>query len=625
MKSPKMYEGGIQSYSRSSKTVPADGCGVKWSRGFCFRPEGRIVIAAIFCLLSWLPRGEAAERAVSLVQSALRSEIDLDLDERHRLLEAALVLAPNLAEAHWARGEVRVNGQWRSLESIAVEASARSDLKEYESERSRSGDTIEGHARMADYCHKHRLAGQERAHWSAVLTLDPNHAAARQRLGQINLNGVWIDERELEQQRKTERATYDYCIKHSTALSRLLNGLDNKSLTSEQVVTQLARFRDPLVIPWLEFYLSSRGAAGGKCTVAALGSISAPEASVSLVRHALDFPHESVRIAATDLLKRRDEQSYIPVLLAALKSPVTRRDQFAITRGNLLIWRRSIFAESQDSKQAVTFDRKFSLDESFPNANAATADWTQRAMLDGNMELNQLNAQIKSTNHRVMELLENVTLESSSPPLPTFAERKRTPEEWWNWWNDRIESFPSGAKPVLARYEVAFVPAVVIQEASRPRSECLAPGTEICTQVGPIAVDDIQIGDMVLTQNQRTGELKFVPVLATSKRPPEPLVCLTIGSETIRATGGHPFWVSGKGWIKARSLQPGMGLHTAAGVVMLDGIEQETQRTATHNLIVDECHSYFVGQHKILSHDNTVREPVAHCVPGLSSSEVNPH
>jgi hypothetical protein len=75
--------------------------------------------------------------------------------------------------------------------------------------------------------------------------------------------------------------------------------------------------------------------------------------------------------------------------------------------------------------------------------------------------------------------------------------------------------------------------------------------------------------------------------------------------------------VSGQGWIKARSLEPGMGLHTARGVVMLDAIEEETKSTKTYNLIVDECHSYFVGRNLILSHDNTVREPVANRVPGL--------
>ena len=135
--------------------------------------------------------------------------------------------------------------------------------------------------------------------------------------------------------------------------------------------------------------------------------------------------------------------------------------------------------------------------------------------------------------------------------------------------------------------------------------------------MGPVAVDQIHTGDLVLTQNLRSGELKFAPVLSTSNRPPELLLRLRFGREIIRATGGHPFWVSGKGWVKARSLEPGMALHTAHGIVELDSIDEEKEVAKAYNLIVDECHSYFVGEKLILSHDNSTREPVANPVPGL--------
>ena len=38
---------------------------------------------------------------------------------------------------------------------------------------------------------------------------------------------------------------------------------------------------------------------------------------------------------------------------------------------------------------------------------------------------------------------------------------------------------------------------------------------------------------------------------------------------------------------------------------------------ATYNLIVADFHTYFVGEGKILSHDNTIREPTVALVPGL--------
>jgi hypothetical protein len=39
----------------------------------------------------------------------------------------------------------------------------------------------------------------------------------------------------------------------------------------------------------------------------------------------------------------------------------------------------------------------------------------------------------------------------------------------------------------------------------------------------------------------------------------------------------------------------------------------------TYNLIVDSFHTYFVGEGKVLCHDNTVRRPTHCAVPGLSN------
>jgi hypothetical protein len=85
----------------------------------------------------------------------------------------------------------------------------------------------------------------------------------------------------------------------------------------------------------------------------------------------------------------------------------------------------------------------------------------------------------------------------------------------------------------------------------------------------------------------------------------------------MEATGGHVFWASGKGWMKARDLQPERRLHTILGTVDVDHVEPgEPQET--FNLVVADFHTYFVGQAKILTHDNTIRRPTTCVVPGLT-------
>jgi hypothetical protein len=59
-----------------------------------------------------------------------------------------------------------------------------------------------------------------------------------------------------------------------------------------------------------------------------------------------------------------------------------------------------------------------------------------------------------------------------------------------------------------------------------------------------------------------------------------------------------------------------MELHTSAGSVTVSAVEAG-RHSETHNLIVADFHSYFAGQSRLLSHDNTVRRATSATVPGL--------
>ena len=142
-------------------------------------------------------------------------------------------------------------------------------------------------------------------------------------------------------------------------------------------------------------------------------------------------------------------------------------------------------------------------------------------------------------------------------------------------------------------------------------------GTPVWTELGPVAIEKIKIGDRVLACDCDTGELLLKPVLKTIINPGKDIFRLRMKNETLEVTGGHVFWVSGKGWIKARQLQPEMRFHTLKGTVDLIEVEQHGKQD-TYNLVVADFHSYFVGKEKILTHDNTIRKPTDCVVPGLA-------
>jgi hypothetical protein len=87
------------------------------------------------------------------------------------------------------------------------------------------------------------------------------------------------------------------------------------------------------------------------------------------------------------------------------------------------------------------------------------------------------------------------------------------------------------------------------------------------------------------------------------------------------ATPSHPFWVDGQGWRLTKQLEIGNALHSVSGCFPVESIEEvETDPTKngySYNLIVADFSTYFVGDHGILVHDNTARQPTSSLVPGL--------
>jgi hypothetical protein len=140
-----------------------------------------------------------------------------------------------------------------------------------------------------------------------------------------------------------------------------------------------------------------------------------------------------------------------------------------------------------------------------------------------------------------------------------------------------------------------------VRRPESQRKECLAGGTPILTQRGPVAIERIRIGDLVLAKHFETGEVQFQPVLRTTTRAPEPLIRIILAenadgkNQVIRASGGHPFWVSGKGWVRARELTTGSRLHGLERFMDVKDLEVEEKPTKTYNFVVSEFHSYFVG------------------------------
>jgi hypothetical protein len=151
--------------------------------------------------------------------------------------------------------------------------------------------------------------------------------------------------------------------------------------------------------------------------------------------------------------------------------------------------------------------------------------------------------------------------------------------------------------------------------------ECFAAETPIETFEGARPIELVQAGDRVLSQNVETGELEYKTVLRRTLRRGADLMELTLGMETLVVTPGHPFFVVGKGWQVAKHLQAGDRLATANGIVAVEKIQSCASREV-YNLVVSDFSTFFVGNRRLLVHDDLpIRETTA-LLPGLTIADI---
>gem|GEM_PF-2131428 len=145
---------------------------------------------------------------------------------------------------------------------------------------------------------------------------------------------------------------------------------------------------------------------------------------------------------------------------------------------------------------------------------------------------------------------------------------------------------------------------------------CFVAGTPVLTDKGKKTIENIKVGDMVYSMNEKTGEFGYKKVVKLFVNPAHDLVRVKVGNgQTIEATKEHPFFVIGsdsKGtWIAAGNLKKGMKLLDAKGnYVEVEGIEIIKRDTTVYNFEVEDWHTYFVGEGSVVVHNTcTYSEP----------------
>jgi hypothetical protein len=610
--------------------------GVKW------------VIWAVVVAASWqwpLPvkaatKAEKAE-AAKLVDETLRREAREGVENRRELLSPALGLTPPCEPAYWQSGFAYdlKRKEWLLPDEIAERAAKDEQLTAYRAARAKCPDTEKGHVQLARWCMRRRLDDQARAHWTKVLSFNPDQPEARRQLGFQKVNGTWLSQQEIANARAKVADFQSSLSRWGRKLQDSLKRLGGSNRQAREVARQeLKSITAPDAVPAIEVVFCGNGGEYAALGIDLLKQMKAAQAAEALTWLAAFSPWKSVQTAATTALKDQRPHDYVPLLLGAMRTPIQSSFSLYDTPDGGFLVRRALYADGPEQRQLSYFDynaqpqlqssgknvgilrlqqnpanvreynRLVREDDQRQQADLAIA----RAKIMAQVRVQQAtfaaqNANAQKVNSRLCTILAQATGDSQ----PT------SPDDWYSWWNDYNEISQQGDKPFLITYQAKWEPVITVAQAPSLTCSCLVAGTPVLTELGSTAVEKIKVGDRVLACDCNTGEIMLKPVLKTIVNPGKDIFRLRMKNETLEVTGGHVFWVSGKGWVKARQLQPEMRFHTLTGTVNLLDVDQHGKQD-TYNLVVADFHSYFVGKEKILTHDNTIRKPTNCVVPGLA-------
>nr|GID38456.1 hypothetical protein Aca09nite_49620 [Actinoplanes campanulatus] len=170
-----------------------------------------------------------------------------------------------------------------------------------------------------------------------------------------------------------------------------------------------------------------------------------------------------------------------------------------------------------------------------------------------------------------------------------------------NKYKKAVESASSGAKETGQQAKQTTRKATEGAKKQQRKEGCnsFAAGTLVVMADGTAEpIEDVRPGDAVLATDPETGRSASRQVTAAIEGTGDKtLVDLTLtgDGEELTATGGHPFWVRGRGWVPAAEVHDGDRLRDTTGRdVEVLAVEVRGEHTTVHNLTVADIHTYYV-------------------------------
>ncbi len=544
---------------------------------------------------------------------------------RREQLEKALAIDPDDRAARGLLGFVRDGDRWVSRdeagEKLRSDSSLAKALADYNTFRDGARGTVADQWRLALWCEANGLPAEALAHFTVVTRLDPEHAGAWRRLGCRKVRGRWMNEDQIaaEKAEKTTQAAADrrwnpWLVQWDRWLSR--------GGATKEATRALDPVDDPRAVPSIRRVFGQGASWEQAWAVRLFGHVKAPAASQELAALAVESRSERVRDSALVRLDGRDPREFVGLLINRLRDPI--RVQTGPPRGpdglvSLVIETRTAIVERdyeippplRPMYGAASAGGRLQVDQDALLRQKREDRLAARQKIARDLaDLEARNAEIVESNRRVVRVLAQATGRDLGPDRETWA-RSWSNDLGYSYESPQLQPRPTIVTTVqaVAARPVPMVAMMPPSPIARHRS-CFAAGTPVHTRNGARPIEDLKIGDEVLSQNTTTGEVAFRPIVVTFHNPPTSTLRLVLDGESITTTGVHRVWKAGQGWTMARDLKPGDPIRLIDGRGRVaDVVPDDVQ--PVFNLEVAGNSDFFVGKSGVLVHDNTLVAPIA--------------
>ena len=565
--------------------------------------------------------------------------------------DAAKSWEANGAERERAGDEVGARQMRQRATMVRSQAMRNASL--FQARRSRT--LAMDHVKLGEWCEKNGLKTDAVVEYTLAVHLSPRLDDAWRRLGYIRHSNRWMSPEEIQADRDEAKAQAAATSYWEPLLKRWKGWLGQKA-NRAGALENFAKVNDPRAIEAVRRVLVTRSAEEQSIAVQILSAIDRPASTQVLAFLAVYSTADKVRDAAMAALKTRSRRDYVPEIVAMIHSPATYQVLPVMgpgSRGVLLIdTPRFQLERSYDAPAAFTVSDQFygyvgydnnglpiairgreldaiakdlspkrlvHAEETLERVEARTqqflaeagikAEAAQRQLIADIQQVESMNAQATQVNAWASDVLKET---AGAPDTLSYDE-----DAWQTWWYDSVGYSYSPS-------EKEYVSEQGFQSPPPPRLySCFVAGTLVTTLNGPKEIESIRPGDRVLSQNTDTGALGYQPVLKLHRNPPSATVRLALDNgEEVVPSIYHRFWLAGKGWALARDLKEGDVLRGIEGRVKV--VKAKSDAIApVFNLDVAADHTYFVGRHQYLVHDNTLPPTQVKVFDALAEAKIS--